>query len=92
MAFRVLASYVTAKVPQQPSGLMQVLGFYKDALIPGDVDAEDRDRLLAKGMIEEIVESKPEKPKAEPDTAPTEPTDKEPAKATKAAATKTGGG
>jgi hypothetical protein len=30
------------------------LGYYRDALLPEDCPAEDVDRLLGKGMVEEV--------------------------------------
>ena len=71
MTYRVTAAYVTAKVPHTGGGFV-VTGFYKDAMVPADVDPVDRDRLLAKGMIEPVAPpvAQPEVVKAEPDPPP----------------------
>jgi hypothetical protein len=81
---RVTAPYVTMKIKQNVGGVV-ITGFYKDAVVQAaDVDPEDRERLLAKGMIEEVPEPKPEpakakEPEKEPDSAKEPP--KEPQKA-----------
>jgi len=79
---RVTAPYVTMKIKQ--NGGVVITGFYKDAVVQAaDVDPEDRERLLAKGMIEEVPEPEVEKkPEKEPDSA------KEPAKEHQKAAAK----
>lgn len=74
---RVTAPYLTMKI-KQPTGIV-VTGFYRHAVVQdADVDVEDRDRLLAKGMLE-WVDKEPE-----PEKVP------EPEKPAKAA--KSGGG
>src|SRR4029453_10865779 len=93
-ALRVAAPYVTMGIKQQTGGVT-ITGLYRDAVVQdADVDPVDRDRLLEKGMVEWIVEPKPEKAKPaakepEPEKAPDSP-DAEPDKS--AAKTGKGGG
>ena len=58
--FRVTAPYVAVKVhtgpliPSARANGVTVLGYYENAVLPGNADPADVARLLAKGVIEEV--------------------------------------
>lgn len=62
--YRVTAPYITLKV-RDLAGALVLNEFYRNAPIPDTADPADRDRLVAKGMIEKIAA-----PKAETKTEP----------------------
>lgn len=57
--YRVTAAYVTVKMPSgglvpNARSAMAMVGFYKDAILPGTVEPESLARLVAKGMVEAV--------------------------------------
>lgn len=55
MGYRVTAPYVTVKVSAAPGAALTTLGFYRDMLLPGNVDTESAELLVTKGMVEKIA-------------------------------------
>jgi regulator of protease activity HflC (stomatin/prohibitin superfamily) len=53
-AYRVTSPYVTLKVLDQITGSWTTLGYYVNALLPTNANAEDVERLLRKGMVEKL--------------------------------------
>jgi hypothetical protein len=51
--YRVTAPYVVLKSTTEQGALI-ALGYYKDALLPETVDAEDLARHIRKGMVEKV--------------------------------------
>lgn len=54
MGYRVTAPYVTVKVSAAPGAALTTVGFYRDAVLPGNVDTESADGLVRKGMVERV--------------------------------------
>lgn len=67
MAYRVTAPYVTVEIAAAPGEPLTTLGFYKGAILPGNVDEASARRQVAKGMVERFTPA-PAEPAAEVET------------------------
>lgn len=52
--YRVKSPYVTLRILDQITGSWTLLGFYEGAVLPENVNVEDRDRHVRKGMVEKV--------------------------------------
>ncbi len=77
MSYRVIAPYVTLRVPDVASGKQIYHGFYAGGVLPDNVNQDDVERHLRKGMVEKVETPAP---------AAEEPAPAKPAKTAKAAA------
>lgn len=64
MGYRVTSPYVTVQITGAPGAALTTLGFYKGAILPGNVDRESAELQVRKGMVERVT--------AEPVPAPVE--------------------
>lgn len=67
MAHQVVSAYATLRVPND-FGQEVILGFYKDAILPADVNRDDLERHIRKGMVVKVAGPAAE-PAAEADSA-----------------------
>lgn len=73
MGYRVTAPYVTVDVQTVPGEPPTTLGFYKDAVLPGNVDPASVCRQVAKGMVEEFTPGPEPEAEAEKSAEPVAP-------------------